>query len=121
MRFVSFLAGFSAVLFSSGAIAHPGSNILTVGSGAERSAMTAGVTFEEDKGVHIFRGNARRSAVGLLGDEPIAAKDARATTIRVEIRKRPWRTIRRLRTQGFYSGVPYPSRPYTQGFYSIEK
>lgn len=121
MRFISLMAGLSAVFFTSGAVAHPGSNILTVASGSERSAMTAGVTFEEDKGVHIFRGNARRPAMALLGGEPTAVKDVKAQTIRVKIRKRPWRTIRRLRTQGFYSGAPYPSRPYTQGFYSTGK
>lgn len=80
--------------------------------------MTAGVTYKEEKGVHVYRSAAPAPAAALLGGEPVSARNKKIKKARIEIRKRPWRTIRRLRTQGFYSGVPYPSRPYTQGFYS---
>lgn len=118
MRISGAIAGLAAALCTSSAFAHSGSNILTVSSTAERAAMTAGVSFEEVNGVHVFRGNAQEPATTLLGAEPAPPARNLEKEIRIEIRKRPWRTIRRLRTQGFYSGVPYPSRPYTQGFYS---
>ena len=108
------IAALTALICSAaaGAQAHPGSKILTTGSG-ERSAMTAGMSYEDVKGVHIFRGR------------PAETKNAQATKremhkqVEIEISMSPiYRRFRHLRTQGFYSGDAYPSRHYTHGFYS---
>lgn len=108
-----FAAAFTVGAFN--AEAHPGSKILTYLGSSERTAMTPGVSYEDIKGVHVFRGKA-----ALLGDAPAPGPQIRRQRIEIEIitRQRPWRSFRRLRTQGFYSGIPYPSRRYTQGFYS---
>jgi hypothetical protein len=106
----------AALAFASlGAEAHPGSKILTLGGGAERSAMTPGMTYEDVNGVHIFRG-----ARALAGEEPALAGGPEGRQIEIEIEKHVyvWRRLRHMRTQGFYSGDRYPSRRYTQGFYS---
>ena len=95
---------------ASGAAAHPGSKILTTGSG-ERTAMTEGVSYEDVGGVHLFKG----SAAPAKEKKMKAAK--KAIKIKVEIAP-AYRSIRRLRTQGFYSGPVYDSRRFTQGFYS---
>jgi len=93
--------------------AHPGSKILTTGSG-ERTAMTAGMTYEDIKGVHIFRGRTAEANAA----ESSADMSAR-TEVAIEISVTPaYRRFRHLRTQGFYSGDAYPSRRYTHGFYS---
>lgn len=96
--------------------AHPGPEILTAGGAETRTATTPGVSVEQVKGVHIVRGTP-----ALLG----AKKAAQAAPPGIELsmvwpdcRSCPSRTFRRLRTQGFYSGIPYRSRRYTQGFYS---
>jgi hypothetical protein len=98
-----------------GAQAHPGSKILTLGGGAERGAMTPGMTYESINGVHVFKG-----ARALAGDEPALASGDEKRHVEIEIEKRiyVWRRIRYLRTQGFYSGDRYPSRRFTHGFYS---
>lgn len=97
---------------ATGALAAPGPNILTAGGAEARASMTAGVAHETVSGVNIFRGTP-----ALLGGEQAEEETA---TIEVNITNAgcPFRNIRRLRTQGFYSGVPYPSRQFTQGFYS---
>ncbi|MFC2951488.1 hypothetical protein ACFOOP_06080 [Marinicaulis aureus] len=116
--FLCCLAGVAALYGA--AAAHPGSNLLITDSKAAARAMSDGVSFEESNGVHLFKGRARTSMqteeTALLGGEPVAS--AKNCNIEIEIRERPWRRLRQLRTQGFYSGVPYRSRPYTQGFYS---
>lgn len=96
------------------ALAAPGPNILTTGSADARASMTRGVAHETVSGVNIFRGTP-----ALLG-ETAAAQEAPPIEVVLTgaLCDRPFRTIRRMRTQGFYSGVPYPSRRYTQGFYS---
>lgn len=106
---VSTLAVFG---LSSGALAHPGPKLLTTGNG-DRTAMTAGMTYEDINGVHVFRGSK-----ALLGDDPAPKAMRETREIEIVIKHRPWRRLRKLRTQGFFSGVPYPSRRYTQGFYS---
>ncbi len=106
---------FSA-LIGGPALAHPGSEILTT-SGGKRAAMSGGVTFAEENGVHVFRGGAAAAADELLGGSPPHHADHEEITV-IKINARPFRSIRRLRTQGFYSGVSHPSRRYTQGFYS---
>ena len=95
--------------------AHPGSKILTAGGADERTAMTPGMSFEETNGVHLFRGKVAS------GDGATApAKDVPKIKVEIKIAAPScsWRRLRGLRTQGFYSGDPYPSRRYTQGFYS---
>ena len=102
----------TALLISaaSGAAAHPGSKILTTGSG-DRTAMTEGVTYEDVGGVHLFKGSAT----------PAKEKKMKVMkkAIKIKVQVEPaYRSIRRLRTQGFYSGSVYSSRRFTQGFYS---
>ena len=119
MKKTSFAAIVSVTLAAaaSGALAAPGPNILTTGSADARASMTKGVAHETVSGVNVFRGTP-----ALLG-ERIEAQEA-PPIVEVTFTNAgtnagcPFRTIRRLRTQGFYSGVPYPSRPFTQGFYS---
>ena len=102
-----------AALVISPAAADTGPKILTIGKDA-RTDRTPGVTIEDTRGVHLIRGSQK-----LLGDEQTPENTAEQT-IEVEIIRPIFvtRTFRRLRTQGFYSGKPYPSRRFTQGFYS---
>ena len=108
------IAGAAAACASlSAAAAHPGSKILTAGGAEERGAMTPGMTYEDVDGVHIFRGKPAAA------EPEDSAPAAERRDIRIVIKhKYAWRSLRRLRTQGFYSGDRYPSRRYTQGFYS---
>ena len=104
------------VLLTSGPLmAHPGANILTTGSSAPRASMTSGVNYEIVEGVHLFKGSAQQASeqLLLLGSQP-----EQRVEIEIRVEKRPFRQIRKMRTQGFYSGDPYKSRRYTQGFYS---
>jgi len=73
------------------------------------------IAFEETNGVHVFRGS--RS---LAGGEPAMSRAMSRQSVEIEITAhgRSWRRLRHLRTQGFYSGDPYPSRRYSHGFYS---
>ncbi len=97
---------------AAGAQAHPGSKILTTGSG-EQTAMTDGMSYEDVSGVHIFRGSPASS------DDTLPSSEAGRQQIKIQISVTPaFRRIRHLRTQGFYSGAAYPSRRYTRGFYS---
>lgn len=109
------VVGASAAGAFSTAQAHAGPKLLTTGSG-ERTAKTAGVSYEDIDGVHLFKGRARQSendmAATLAG-----APEGKATHVTI-IHKAPWRSIRHLRTQGFYSGTAPSSRRFTQGFYS---
>ncbi len=102
-------------IITGSADAHPGSKILTLGGQAERSAMSAGVSFEEKNGVHLFRGGqtAERTAMSLHGGSA-----HRYVEIEIDKRKSAFRSIRTLRTQGFYSGSSPKSRRYTQGFFA---
>lgn len=120
MRTSAFLAGALAgavvLTGATGAMAHPGSKLLTIDSKSERTAMTPGMSYEDVNGVHLFKGrkHAAPAEDALMGgDEPAPAKCE--VTVKLDA---PWRRIRHLRTQGFYSGKGYASRPYTQGFYS---
>jgi hypothetical protein len=112
------IAGAAMVFASMGsAYAAPGPKILTTGGAAERASSTAGVTLKEVGGVSLITGAARAAPereTPLLGGEP-AKTDCGDVIVKVET---PYRRLRHLRTQGFYSGKGYASRPYTQGFYS---
>lgn len=116
MRISAFVAGAAILLAASGAMAAEGPKLLTTGGKGERASMTAGVSYKESGGVTLITGRAQTALAEteLLGGDPAPEK----CEIVVKVEQRPWRRIRHLRTQGFYSGVPYPSRGYTQGFYS---
>ena len=103
----------AALAGASGALAAPGPDILTTGSADARASMTKGVAHETVSGVNIFRGTP-----ALLGEEPAAGETSPAVGVQYINAGCSFRNLRRLRTQGFYSGVPYPSRRFTQGFYS---
>ena len=124
MRISKLVAGAMVALagaaVSSAALAHPGSKLLTTGSKSERAAMTSGVSFEDVNGVHVFRGGGAKPSA-LLGEAPAASQRAITRDVEIVIRQHPYRSFRRLRTQGFYSGIAYPSRQYTQGFYSGQR
>jgi len=113
MRALFVITAVAAAFAATGASAHPGSKILTAGGAEERTAMTPGMTYEDVNGVHIFRG-----AKPLEGGEPVAAAPEERIEIEIVIKREPWRHIRHMRTQGFYSGDPYPSDRYVQGIYS---
>jgi len=110
-----FITALSAMMFTvSAASAHPGAKILTTGSAEEQKAMTPGMSFEEVGSVHVFRG---RNTI--TDAAPAAVKtQAHTTIIKINIEKRAFRSFRRLRTQGFYSGTGPKSRRFTKGFYS---
>ena len=107
---------FVALLATAGAAqAQSEIDIVTTGSKSARSAMTGGASLTQANGIRLYKGSPRKEEPALLGAEPAAGKDC---AVEIELGEWPWRRLRRLRTQGFYSGVPYPSRQYTQGFYS---
>ncbi|NOX93628.1 MAG: hypothetical protein GXP04_00600 [Alphaproteobacteria bacterium] len=110
-----FITALSAMMFTvSAASAHPGAKILTTGSAEEQKAMTLGMSFEEVGSVHVFRGRNTMTDAA-----PAAVKTPTHTTIiKINTDNRAFRSFRRLRTQGFYSGTGPKSRRYTQGFYS---
>ena len=115
MRAIFLFAGAIVLTTTSSALAQPGAKILTTGSKAERASMTAGVSIDTIENVNLFKGRPHETTEEdqLLGDTP-----APASCKTTSVEKAPWRRIRGLRTQGFYSGVGYKSRPYTQGFHS---
>ena len=79
----------------------------------EKDFVQERMTFEEINGVHVFRG----SRV-LAGDAAAPAVARQNIEIEIIAPAFVWRRLRHMRTQGFYSGDPYPSRRYTHGFYS---
>ncbi|WP_411816973.1 hypothetical protein [Hyphococcus sp. DH-69] len=113
MRKLVMFLGVLVAFSGSTAFAHPGSKILTTAGGVSKQAMTSGVRYEDVNGVHVFRGS-----TALLGDEAAPRPSGKQMVVKkIEIRH-TWRSFRHLRTQGFYSGDAYPTRRYTQGFYS---
>lgn len=119
MRKSVLIAG-AAMAFASmsAASAAPGPKILTTSGQAERASSTSGVTLQDVGGVTLIKGRVLVAAAdddaALLGAEP-AKTDCGKVIVKVET---PYRRLRHLRTQGFYSGKGYASRLYTQGFYS---
>ena len=94
--------------------ANPGAPILTAGGSETRSAMTQGVSYDAVNGVHVFK-----ASPTLLGAARTpGAQQKTGTALAPAAPICVWRSLRRLRTQGFYSGDRHPSRRYTQGFYS---
>ena len=113
MRKAAFAAAAMLAAGLPAAEAAPGAKILTAGAAQNRTEMTPGVTHETVTGVNIYRGKA-----ALLGADP-APNIAPQQAIEIKIAScRCDRNWRGLRTQGFYSGKVYPSRRYSQGFYS---
>lgn len=112
----AFAMGIGVALIAKGAAAHPGAKILSYGGGDGQAAATPGIEFNEVNGVHIFSGE---RASGVRDGDPLEGAGPRKI-IRIKRVKQThtWRRLRRLRTQGFYSGTQYPSRAYTQGFYA---
>lgn len=115
MRRIFFCTTCVCALMGAAAQAHPGDAILTTGSG-ERTVTTEGVSIEEISGVHLFRGTPAPLENALMGGEA-STENVAEECADIIVKVLPFRSIRRLRTQGFYSG-DYPSRRYTQGFYS---
>ena len=115
---IAVIIGAALAVSASGALAAPGPNILTAGSAETRASMTAGIAHETVRGVNIFRGTPALLGDAQTGGETPSLAETPIIEVTVTNAGCPFRTIRRLRTQGFYSGVPYPSRRYTQGFYS---
>ncbi len=115
IKSIIIIATACAVAMTGAATAHPGSKILTAGGNSERSAMTKGISYEDVGGVHVFRGRKAQAS-----DKAVSTGAVIRREIRIEIAAPiyVWRSFRGLRTQGFYAGDPYPSRRYTQGFYS---
>lgn len=80
------------------------------------SAGDSGVSVKTEEGVKVYRGAPTKR-------EKLAGAPAPLTRIvvarkEVIIEHHYHSRIRRLRTQGFYSGHPGKSRRFTQGFYS---
>ena len=119
MRPFIFALTTALIMSSTSAVAHPGSALLTTDSRSAPSAMSGTITFEEVHGVHVFKGSPLKADDALLGGEPVSGDIHQE--VEIEILKQSRRQFRRMRTQGFYSGVPYPSRRYTQGFYSGQR
>ena len=112
MKFLCVLTA-GAIAMYGAASAHSGPKILQAGGADTRTNIT-GALHAHEKGVSVFRG--RRA---LLGEEPVIAPGApEQVELAIEVRTIPYRSFRRLRTQGFYSGTPYPSRQYVQGFFA---
>ena len=110
-RMIAALAG--GCVFIGVAAAHPGPKLLTAGGAETRAAMTPGVSYENVDGVHVFRGSEKEEAV--YSPTETAARHE----IEIDVTHRfVWRSFRRLRTQGFFSGTDPKSRRFTQGFYS---
>ncbi len=109
------LSGAAAILLSAQATAQQGPKLLTTSSKAERASMSPGLSFQSVEGVNLIKGRVMEASAEeeLLGGEPAPAQCEVTVTVDA-----PWRRIRHLRTQGFYSGKGYRSQPYTQGFYS---
>ena len=111
-----FTALIGAFCVSTAASAHPGPKLLTQFGGADRSDIAGETSVEDINGVHLYRGPRKLEEDALAGgptDQSVRYRKEIDIVVNV-----PFRRIRRLRTQGFYSGTPYPSRRFTQGFYS---
>lgn len=70
----------------------------------------------KEKGVSVYRGP--RMLAGEAPPPAEAEPPPAADTTKVVVVHHYHSKIRRLRTQGFYSGHPGESRRFTQGFYS---
>lgn len=104
----------TASFMATGASAHERPKILTQFGESAQADRTSGVVVTATKGVHLYEG--RRP---LLGAGPASTNMAASYEHGIEIEiTQPWRRIRSMRTQGFYSGKGQPSRRFTQGFYS---
>lgn len=80
------------------------------------SAVDSGVSVKTEEGVKVYRGAPTKREKLAGAPAPLA----RIVVARKEmiIEHHYHSRIRRLRTQGFYSGHPGKSRRFTQGFYS---
>ncbi len=111
MRLLTAIAAGLSTLAGVSAQAHPGPAILSAGGAETRSTATEGVSVTETNGVHLIMGSPTKHAAK-------TPPQAREKIIMLTLEVAPFRSVRRLRSQGFYSGVSYRSRRYSQGFYS---
>lgn len=133
-RLSASIAAAIAVSFICGAAAaDPGPSILQTGGADERTTTSAAACGHENK-VYLCKGAARlegadsedasasqagenkTSIVALSSTQGAALSSQRQ--VRIVIKRPIYRSFRRLRTQGFYSGRGAKSRPITQGFYA---
>ncbi len=105
----------SAMFAGTAALAHDGPAILQMGGASERVSHGERFACAEQRGAHLCKG--AESQTTELEFAPAARVVERVIEreTRIIIR-RP--LLRALRTQGIYSGDVYPSRRFTQGFYS---
>ncbi|MEL7485774.1 MAG: hypothetical protein AAGJ87_01010 [Pseudomonadota bacterium] len=119
MRIVAIAAFAALAAFSaSPAVAQPvnqGAKILQIGGADARTNQGAGVECRRESGVRLCGAAPRAEEPELAGGETAVRQTIITERIIID---RPFRLIRRLRTQGFYSGNIYPSRRFTQGFYA---
>ncbi|SNT67849.1 hypothetical protein SAMN06297382_0342 [Amphiplicatus metriothermophilus] len=83
---------------------------LQLGSGEASAATT-----KSERGVRVTRGAPAAEAEEVLAGAPNVAEPCQRV-VRIVHEYRP--RLKRLRTQGFYTGYGKKSRRYTQGFYS---
>ncbi|MEM8770129.1 MAG: hypothetical protein AAGD92_00645 [Pseudomonadota bacterium] len=113
VKFIAGLAAISTVMIAE-ASAQQGPKILTQFGAAERTDRSGGASVEETAGVRLIRGTRR-----LAGENQPAPRPTARQTVSVEVTHNyRFRSFRRLRTQGFYSGNGPRSQRFTQGFYS---
>ena len=113
---VPFIGAALAAAATAPAAAHSAPSILQLGGDKTRVSHGAGASCIDKGGVHVC-GAVKRPAA----EESMTLAGGKSTgrTIRKKIVvKTHCHRWRRLRTQGFYSGDPYPSRRFTRGFYA---
>lgn len=90
-----------------------------LGAAKLNDAASQGVSVRTEHGVKVYR--AKPSLAIMLAGPPEPAPQGKAASEpcrTVVIERHYYTRLRRLRTQGFYSGHPGKSRRFTQGFYS---
>ena len=105
-----------SIVLGADAAAAPGAAIMTAGAEARRVSMTAGVSHKSVSGVNIYRG--APAAPPETDAAPLRNQPAGEAVMSQAPGPCVFRSFRRLRTQGFYSGDRHPSRQFVQGFYS---
>jgi len=95
--------------------ADTGPSILQLGGAEARASEGAAVNCGHEGRVYICKAAATETQELVLEDGPRVVERIIVKEKRIIIR-RP--LLRALRTQGIYSGDVYPSRRFTQGFYS---
>ena len=112
---IPFIAALLAIAAATPAASHSAPSILQLGGDKARASHGAGASCVEKGGVHVCGAVARPAVeeIKLAG-----AHQPRRIVKKKIVVKSKCHHWRRLRTQGFYSGDPYPSRRFTRGFYA---